>query len=130
MRQALAHDGLPLIQCRMARHASPPVSVTAYPQLAYQNHASPFSLQKTQKAYTCEPGRGSVDVSRCPLSVVFRSAPVETPGQSSVLRRSAQPTGKMPALAGTLIRELAANLLRTHRPKHVCSAVSDRRAQE
>jgi hypothetical protein len=42
------------------------------------------------------PGR-SVDGSRCPLSIAFRSTPVEAPCKSSVIQRSAHPAVKRPA---------------------------------
>ena len=41
----------------------------------------------------------SVDVSPCPLSISFRSAPIETPRKSSVIQRNAQPAVKRPAVA-------------------------------
>jgi hypothetical protein len=40
------------------------------------------------------------DVSRCPLSIAFRSAPAETTHKSSVIQGSVQPVVKRPAVAG------------------------------
>ena len=45
----------------------------------------------------------SVDVSRSPLSIAFRSAPIETAPKSSVIQRSVQPAVKRPAVAGAVI---------------------------